>query len=198
MLFIYSSHSNWEINKWNSQLIKRLRSNFWLRLRASSHEPGWTGWPVYRDHFRFGFIWEISARFPRWKKAKDPGDQFWRETREPKQTWHNTKIITFAPTIALATLKAVSLQLNGMLGLWCGKHSRQCRTTPSGPSRIHPAFIWVTGLKRSYGKISTSLTEIPVGKTEISETEPAHPLIWTTHQKFYTGFRGKARSRKPG
>ena len=30
----------------------------------------------------------------------------------------NTKLITFAPTIALVTLKIVSLQLNGMLMMW--------------------------------------------------------------------------------
>ena len=40
-------------------------------------------------------------------------------------------------------------------------------------ARIHPAFIPVTGLKCSYGKIPSPLTEIPVGKTEISATEPA-------------------------
>ena len=43
--------------------------------------------------------------------------------------------------------------------------------------RIHLAFIPVTGLKCSYGNIFSPLTEIPVGKTEISGTEPAHPLI---------------------
>ena len=52
-------------------------------------------------------------------------------------------------------------------------------------------------MKCSYGKISSPLTEISVGKTEISGTEPARPLIWT-HRKFYKGFRGKARSRNPG
>ena len=65
-------------------------------------------------------------------------------------------------------------------------------------ARIHPAFIRVTGLKCSCGKISSPLTEIPVGKTEISGTEPAHPLIRTTHRKFYKGFIGQARSRKQG
>ena len=63
--------------------------------------------------------------------------------------------------------------------------------------RIDPAFIPVTGLKCPYGKFSSRLTEISVGKTEISGTEPARPLI-RTHRKFYKGFRGKARSRKPG
>ena len=53
-------------------------------------------------------------------------------------------------------------------------------------ARIHPTFIRVTGLKCSYGKISSPLTEIPVGKTEISGTEPAHPLIRTTHRTDFT------------
>ena len=56
-------------------------------FRASSHYPGWPGWPSYRDQFRLGFIWEISARFPRWEKAKDPGDEFWREIWETKQKY---------------------------------------------------------------------------------------------------------------
>ena len=81
--------------------------------------------------------------------------------------------------------------------LWCGKYSRQCNTMPSRPPEFIPPFIPVTGMKCSYGKISSPLTEISVGKTEISETEPARPLIWT-HRKFYKGFRGEARSRKSG
>ena len=40
-------------------------------------------------------------------------------------------------------------------------------------ARIHPSFIPVTGRKCSYGKISSPLIEIPVGKTEISGTGPA-------------------------
>ena len=35
-----------------------------------------------------------------------------------KATRRNTNLITFAPTIALVTLKIVSLQLNGMLMMW--------------------------------------------------------------------------------
>ena len=35
-----------------------------------------------------------------------------------------------------------------------------------------PEFIPVTGMKCSYGKISSPLTEFSVGKTEISGTEP--------------------------
>ena len=132
-----------------------------IRFRDSSHEPGWPVWPSYRDKFRLGFIWEISARFPRWESAKDPGDEFWRQIRKTKQTWRNTKVITFAPVIASATLKAVSLQLI----------DDAIRT-----ARIHPAFIPETGLKCSHGKIFSPLTEIPVGKTEISELEPRRDL----------------------
>ena len=84
-----------------------------------------------------------------------------------------------------------------MACLWRGKYSRQCKMMPSGPSEFIPPFIPVTRMKCSYGKISSPLTEISVGKTEISGTEPACPLIWT-HRKFYKGFRGEARSRKLG
>ena len=65
-------------------------------------------------------------------------------------------------------------------------------------ARIHLALIPVTVMKRSScGKIFGPLTEIPVGKTEISGTKPACTLKWT-HLKVYKRFRGKARSRKLG
>ena len=73
--------------------------------------------------------------------------------------------------------------------LWSGKYSRQCKTMPSGPPEFIPPFVPVTGMKCSYGKIYSPLTEI-------SATEPARPPIWT-HGKFYKGFRGEARSREP-
>ena len=79
------------------------------------------------------------------------------------------------PIIALATLIAVSLQLNGMLMMW--KIQQAMQDDAEFIRRIHPAFIPVTGLKCSNGKIFSPLTEIPVGKTEISGTEPARPLI---------------------
>ena len=129
------------------------------------------GWPGYRDLFRFGFIWEIWARFPRWEKVKDPGNEFWRQIRETKQTWPNTKILSFGPImIAFVTLKAVSLRLNGILIMW------QCKTMLSGPPEFIPPFIPVPGMKCSYGKISSPLTEI-------SGTEPACPRIWTHQSK---------------
>ena len=86
------------------------------------------------------------------------------------------KIITFTPITALATLIAVSLQLNGMVMMWKIQQAMQ-DDVEFIRSRIHPAFIPVTGLKCSYGKIFSPLTEIPVGQTEISGTEPASPLI---------------------
>ena len=100
-------------------------------LRASSYEPGWPGWLGYQDEFCFGFIWEISARFPRREKVKDPGNEFWR------------KIL---PSV---TLKAVSLQLNGMLMMW--KMQQAMQDDAIRTARIHLAihpgnrdevFIW--------------------------------------------------------
>ena len=67
----------------------------------------------------------------------------------------NRKIITLTPIIALATLIAVSLQLNGMLMMW--KIQQAMQDDAEFIRRIHPAFV-------------------PV-KTEISGTEPASPLI---------------------
>ena len=101
----------------------------------------------------------------------------------------------FASFIAMATLIAVSLQLNGMLIMWKIQQAMgRCRPGRQNSSRFHPGnraevLIWP--------KIFKTLNEIPVGKTEISGTEPARPLTWT-HRKFYKGFRGKARSRKTG
>ena len=119
------------------------------RLTASSYEPGWPGWLGYRDEFCLGFIWEISARFSRWEKVKDPGNEFWRQIRETKQTWRNTKILTFGPILPSVTLKAVSLQLNGMLMMW--KIQQTMQDDAIRTARIHLAihpgnrdevFIW--------------------------------------------------------
>ena len=74
--------------------------------------------------------------------------------------------------------------------LWRAKYSRQCKTMPSGPPEFVPPFIWVTGMKCSYGKISRPLTEI-------SGTEPARPLMWHI-ESFRKDLEVKARSRKPG
>ena len=105
------------------------------------------------------------------------------------------EVITFAPIISLATLVAVPLLSNGMLMMWKIQQAKQ--DDAKFIRSFHPDFIPVTGLKCSYCKISRPFIEIPVRKTEISGTEPARPLIWN-YRKFYKGFGGKARSRKPG
>ena len=76
------------------------------------------------------------------------------------------KVITFVPVIALATLIAVSLLSNGMLLMWKIQQEKQDDAEFIRRIRIHPAFIPVTELKCSYGKFSSLLTKIPVGKTE--------------------------------
>ena len=81
------------------------------------------------------------------------------------------KVTTFAPIIALATLKAVSLLSNGMLMM--KKIQRQSKTMQNSFEELIP----VTGLNCSNGRISSPLAKIPVGKTKISATEPARPLI---------------------
>ena len=110
-----------------------------------------------------------------------------RELIETKQTWRNTKILTFAPIIASATLKAVSLQLNGMLMMWKIHRIQQamlrCCNDAIRNARIHPAIMFilvtlVTGLKCWYGKISSPLTEI--SGIETAGRQRGHPLIHTS------------------
>ena len=125
-------------------------------LRASSHEPD------YRDECHLWFL-------------KRKGQRSWRRVLVPNSRNKNLISITFAPIIASATLKAVSEQLNGMLVMW--KIQQAMQDDAIRTARTHPAFIPVTCLKCSYGKISSPLTEISVGKNEISGTEPACPLI---------------------
>ena len=73
----------------------------------------------------------------RWEKVKDPGDEFWCQIRETKQTWRNTKILTFGPILASVTLKAVLLQLNGMLMMW--KIQQAMQDDAIRTAKIHPA-----------------------------------------------------------
>ena len=104
---------------------------------------------VTRTNFALGSYEKFQPGFRRLKKAKDPRDECRREIRKTKQTWENTIFITFAPTIDLATLKAVSLQLNGMLMMW--KTQQAMQDDAIRTARIHPAvhpgnrdevFIW--------------------------------------------------------
>ena len=81
-------------------------------------------------------------------------------------------------------------QLWQLLQLW--KYSRQIHLCV----RCCEEFISLTS-RVLKAKFSKSLTEIPVGRTEISVTEPGRPLI-RTHRKFFKGFRDKPSSRKLG
>ena len=76
------------------------------------------------------------------------------------------KVVTFAPVIALASLIAVSLLSNEMLMMRKIKQAKQDHA--EFIRRIRPAFIPVTELACSNGKMSSPLTEIRFGKTEIS------------------------------
>ena len=112
-------------------------------LRAFHTSPVDRVGSVTGMNFALGsYIWEILARFPRWEKVKDPGDEFWRQIRETKQTWRNTKILTFGPILPSVTLKAVSLQLNGMLMMWKIQQAMQddAIRTARIHLAIHPAY----------------------------------------------------------
>ena len=109
----------------------------------------------------------------------------YERNEKTKKTWRTHKNYSFRVTIASATLKDVSLQLNGMLMMWkisVAGNARRCHPDRQNSSRF---LIPVC-------QFSSPLTEILVEKTE-----PARCLIWT-YRKFYNGCRGKARSRKPG
>ena len=69
---------------------------------------------VTETNFSLGSYEKVQPCFRDELKANDPGDEFWHQGTK-KADMRNTKIITFAPIIAFATLKAVSLQLIAML-----------------------------------------------------------------------------------
>ena len=91
------------------------------------------------------------------RKGQRPRERVLAPNLRNKANMAKHKSFTFAPVVASATLKAVSLQLNGMLMMWKIQHAMQDDTIWT--TRIHPAFFPVTGLKCSYGKISSPVTE---------------------------------------
>ena len=145
-------------------------------MRASSHEPGRTGcmarftpepfspWVHMRN---FSPVSEITLKRPK-ILGTSYGANFEKQRKHKNYR-------EFASFIAMATLIAVSLQLNGMLITWKIQQAMgRCRPGRQNSSRFHPGnraevLIWP--------KIFKTLNEIPVGKTEISGTEPARPLI---------------------
>ena len=108
------------------------------------------------------------------------------EMRKSKRSWGRVLVPNSKKhIIASATLKDVSLQLNGMLMMW--------KISVAGNAgRCHPDRQNSSRFLIPVCQFSCPLTEILVEKTE-----PARCLIWT-YRKFYNGSRGKARSRKPG
>ena len=109
------------------------------------------------------------------------GQRSWERVLAPNSG--NKANITFGPILPSVILKAVSLQLNGMLMMW--KIQQAMQDDAIRTAKIHLAIH------------PGNRDEVWVGKTEISGTEPTCPLIWT-YRNFYKGFRGEARSRKPG
>ena len=97
--------------------------------------------------------------------------------RDKKADMRNTKIITFAPIIAFATLKAESLQLIAMLMMrkMQQANTRRCHLGQNS-SCFHPG----NRDEESYGKIPRALPEIPVGKKPRSR-EPSQPALSYEH-----------------
>ena len=93
-----------------------------------------------------------------------------------------TQSYNFRACYSFGNPYSLSLLSNGMIMMWKIRQAKQ--NDAEFIRRIHPAFISLTGLKCSYGKFSSPLTEIPVGKPEIWGTEPARLLI-STRRKFY-------------
>ena len=129
-----------------------------------------------------------NFRFRRWAE----GQWSWGRVpaqRDKKADMRNTKIITFAPIITFATLKAESLQLIAMLMM---RKMQQANTRRCHLGQNSSCFHPVNRAEESYAKFPAPFPRSRLEKTEISGTEPACPVIWT-----HRG-RGKARSRKPG
>ena len=108
---------------------------------------------VNETNFSLGSYEKFQPGFRDELKANDPGDEFWHQGTK-KADMQNTKIITFAPIIAFATLRAVSLQLTGMLMM---SKLQQAMQDDASWARIHPAFIPVTGLKSHMAKFPARL-----------------------------------------
>ena len=131
--------------------------------------------PVTGMNFAWGSYEKFQPGLRDENRSKILGTSSGAKFGKKRKHGETQKILTFGPILPSVTLKAVSLQLNGMLMMW--KIQEAKKTMPSGLPEFIPPFIPLTGMKCSYGKISSLLTEILVGKTEISGTKPARPLI---------------------
>ena len=116
--------------------------------------------PFTESNFTLGSYEKFQPGF---RKTED---ELWRTIRGTQPTWRNTKMLTFGPILPSVTLKAVSLQLNGMLMMWKIQRAMQ------------DDAIWAA--KKFFGKSFSPLTEIAVGKTEISGTRASPPSRMNT------------------
>ena len=116
--------------------------------------------PVTETNFSFGSYEKFQPGFRDELKANDPGDEFWHKGTN-KADMRNTKIITFAPIIAFATLKAESLQLIAMLMM---RKIQQANTRRRHLGQNSSCFHPGNRAEESYGKIPRPLPEIPVGR----------------------------------
>ena len=126
---------------------------------------------VTRTNFALGSYEKFQPGFRRLKKAKDPRDECRREIRKTKQTWENTIFITFVPTIDLATLKAVSLHLNGMLMMWKTQQAKQ-------DNAIRAARI--DHMAKCSARLPRSRLEKPTSR------EPSQPTLSYEHIENFT------------
>ena len=118
--------------------------------------------PVTGMNFALGSYEKFQPGFRDEKRSKILGTSFGAKFGKQSKHGETQFFFTFGPVISLVTLTAVSLQLNGMLMMW--KIQQAMQNDAIRTARIHR-------------KISSPLTGISVGKTEISGTEPARPLI---------------------
>ena len=75
-------------------------------------------WTLAGTNFALGSYEKFMPAFQDEKKGQRSWGQVLVRNSRKKARRRNTKLITFAPDIALVTLKIVSLQLNGMLMMW--------------------------------------------------------------------------------
>ena len=115
----------------------------------------WAG-PLRGTNFTF---WVHMRNFSPVSEMRKGRRRFVARNSRNKLSKHGeTQSYKFRPIITLATLVAVSLMSNGMLMMWKIQQGKQ--DDAEFIRNINPAFLPVTGLKCSYGKISSPLSEI--------------------------------------
>ena len=121
-----------------------------------------------------------------------------RDGKRPKilgtKSWPNTKNLTFGPIIASVTLKAVSLQLNGMLTMW--KIQRAMQDEAIRTARIHPAvhpgnrdevFIWQNSQHAYWDLGNRASPPSHMSTSKMLQRISREGEIWETGQARSTG-----------